>query len=83
MAAYPGFDSLAESLLWRDGGGAVATFAPTALSDNGQAHTLNLGLVDALVGPRASATLGEANAAALADLGQRRAASGICWKRIR
>ena len=68
---YPGYDSLAETLLWRQGGGAVASIAPTGLSDNGQAHTLNLGLVDALIGPRASATLGEANAAALADLARK------------
>jgi len=68
---YPGYDSLAETLLWRQGGGAVAAIAPTGLSDNGQAHTLNLSLVDALIGPRASATLGEANAAALADLARK------------
>lgn len=69
--SFPGFDSLAETLLWRVGGGAVATIAPTGLSDNGQAHTLNLSLIDALAGPRASATLGEANAAALADLARK------------
>jgi len=68
---YPGYDSLAETLLWRQGGGAVASIAPTGLSDNGQAHTLNLGLVDALIGPRASTTLGEANAAALAELARK------------
>ncbi len=68
---YPGYDSLAETLLWRQGGGAIAAVAPTGLSDNGQAHTLNMSLVDALVGPRASATLGEANAAALADFARK------------
>lgn len=68
---YPGYDSLAETLLWRDGGGAVAAIAPTGLSDNGQAHTLNLSLVDTLVGPRRSATLGAANAAALADFARK------------
>lgn len=68
---YPGYDSLAETLLWRQGGGAVAAIAPTGLSDNGQAHTLNMSLVGTLAGARASATLGEANAAALADFARK------------
>ena len=69
--SYPGYDSLAETLLWRDGGGAIAAVAPTGLSDNGQAHTLNMSLVGTLVGPRASATLGDATTAALADFARK------------
>ena len=67
----PGYDSLAESLLWRRQGGVVAGFAPSALSDNAQAHTLNTSMVNALAGKNASATLGEAAAAALADFAKK------------
>jgi uncharacterized repeat protein (TIGR01451 family) len=67
----PGYDSLAESLLWRRQGGVVAGFAPSALSDNAQAHTLNTSMVNALAGKNASATLGEAAAAALADFARK------------
>jgi hypothetical protein len=69
--SYPGYDSLAETLLWREGGGAIGAVAPTGLSDNGQAHMLNMSLVRALVGPRARITLGDANAAALADFARK------------
>jgi hypothetical protein len=65
---FPGFDSLAETLLWRPGGGAVAAFAPTGLSENSQAHILDLSMVKAMVGARASPTLGDAAVAAVADL---------------
>jgi Peptidase family C25 len=68
---YPGYDSLTETLLWRQGGGAVAAFAPTGLSDNRQAHILDLSLVNALVGTSASATLGDAAVAAVADLAKK------------
>ncbi|MFZ1574633.1 MAG: C25 family cysteine peptidase, partial [Chromatiaceae bacterium] len=66
--SYPGTTSLAETLLWRVGGGAVAAFAATALAVDDQAHTLNLAFVDALYGPHPSATLGEAVNAALSEL---------------
>jgi hypothetical protein len=65
--SYPGYDSLAESLLWRQGGGAVASFVPTALMLNGQSHMLNLSLIDTLVGSNARPSLGEAATAALRD----------------
>jgi hypothetical protein len=65
--SYPGYDSIVESLLWRQGGGAVAAFAPSALSDNSQAHKLNLSVVNALGGATSRPTLGEAAAAAIAD----------------
>jgi len=65
--SYPGWDSLAESLLWREGGGAVASFVPTALSLSGQSHTLNLSMIDKLVGSNARPSLGEAATAALKD----------------
>jgi len=65
--SYPGYDSLAESLLWRQGGGAVASFVPTALTLNGQSHMLNLSLIDTLVGTNARPSLGEAATAALRD----------------
>lgn len=63
----PGWDSLVESLLWSFPGGVVAAFAPTAFSDDAQAHVLNMGLVTAMTGAGAKATLGEAGIAALAD----------------
>jgi hypothetical protein len=69
--SYPGYDSIVESLLWRQSGGAVAAFAPTALSDNGQAHKLNLSIVDALGGAASRPTLGEAAAAAIADFARK------------
>ena len=66
-----GFDSLTETLLWRQGGGIVAAMAPTGMSDNAQAHILNLSIVDALFGSGASPTLGEATNAALTNLARR------------
>lgn len=69
--SIPGFDSLTETLLWRQGGGIVAALAPTGMSDNGQAHILNLGIVDALFGSGASPTLGEATNAALSGLARK------------
>jgi hypothetical protein len=68
--SYPGYDSLAEAMLWRDGGGAVAAFAPSALSEDAFANKLNLALVKSLVGPGASPSLGEAANAALTSLAQ-------------
>lgn len=65
--SYPGWDSLAETLLWRQGGGAVAALASAGMSDNSQAHLLNLSVVKALSGPRASQTFGDAATAALTD----------------
>ena len=65
--SYPGWDSLAETLLWRQGGGAVAALAASGMSDNSQAHILNLSVVKTLSGPGRSQTLGEAVAAALTD----------------
>ncbi len=65
--SYPGYDSLVETLLWRQGGGIVAAFAPTGLSDNSQAHVLNLGITNTLFGAGASPTLGDAAAAAKAS----------------
>jgi hypothetical protein len=56
-------------LLWRQGGGIVAAVAPTGTSDNGQAHTLNLSLVDSLFG--ATPVLGDAVTAAKADFATR------------
>ena len=64
---YPGTNSLTEMLLWRQGGGAVAAFVPTALSEDHRAHALNLSLINALAGPKPSATLGEAAVAALRE----------------
>lgn len=64
---YPGTISLTETMLWRQGGGAVAAFVPNALSDSNQAQVLNLSLVNALYGPQPSATLGEAAVAALRE----------------
>ncbi len=69
--SYPGTTSLVEALLWRRGGGAVAAFAPTGLSVDQQASVLSLSLVDALAGPGARATLGEAAVSALADLAKK------------
>jgi len=63
--SYPGFDSLAETLLWQQGGGAIAALASAGMSDNSQAHLLNLNVVKTLSGRSASQTLGEAAAAAL------------------
>ena len=64
---YPGTNSLTEMLLWRQGGGAVAAFVPNALSEDHRAHGLNLSLMNALAGPKPSATLGEAAVAALRE----------------
>jgi hypothetical protein len=66
-----GFDSLTETLLWRQGGGIVAALAPTGMSDNAQAHILNLSIVDALFGSGASPTLGEATNTALTNLARK------------
>jgi len=71
---YPGFDSLAETLLWRTGGGAIAAVAPTGLSENGQAHVLNMSFMGALTGSGAGTTLGAATAAALSDFARKGAA---------
>lgn len=67
--SYLGQDSLTEALLWRQGGGIVAAFASTGPSDDGQAHALNLSLIDALFG--ATPVLGDAAAVALADLARK------------
>ncbi|MDS4025914.1 MAG: C25 family cysteine peptidase [Candidatus Contendobacter sp.] len=67
--SYPGQDSLTEALLWRQGGGIVAAFASTGPSDDGQAHTLNLSLIDTLFGT--TPVLGDAAAAALTDLARK------------
>jgi hypothetical protein len=69
--SWPGTTSLSEELLWRVGGGAVAAFAPTGLSDDHQANVLNLSFVDAIAGSRPSATLGDAANAALADFARK------------
>jgi hypothetical protein len=53
------------------GGGVVAAFAPTGLSDNSKAHILNLSLVSTLGGTSARPTLGEAAAAAIADFARK------------
>lgn len=39
--AYPGYDSLSEALVLKPAGGAVAVWAPTALSNHAFAATLN------------------------------------------
>ena len=65
--SYPGWDSLAETLLWRQGGGVVAALASAGMSDNSQAHILNLSVVKALSGPGANQILGDAAMAALTD----------------
>ena len=62
----PGTDSLTEALLWSQSGGIVAAVAPMGLSDAGQAHTLNLSLVDSLFG--VTPVLGDATIAAKANL---------------
>jgi hypothetical protein len=41
--ANPGFDSLSESLLLKNGGGAVAVWSPTGLSFNDLARVLDEG----------------------------------------
>ena len=69
--SIPGFDSLTETLLWRQGGGIVAALAPTGMSDNAQAHLLNLSIVDTLFGGGARPTLGEATNAALTKLARK------------
>jgi hypothetical protein len=66
-SSYPGYESLTESLLRRQEGGVVATFSPTGLSDDKEAHKLNLSLVGTLGGPTSRPTLGEAVAAAIAN----------------
>lgn len=66
--SYPGWDSLTETLLWQQDAGSVAAFAPTGLSDDSQAHVLNLSLVKALFGPGANPILGDAANAARASL---------------
>lgn len=63
--AYPGFDALTDTLLLKTDGGAVAAFAPTGMSLDNHAHTLDLSLVDALYGQSAVPTLGEAAVKAL------------------
>jgi hypothetical protein len=65
--SYPGWDSLAETLLWRQDGGAIAALAAAGMSDNSQAHLLNLNVVNALSGPGARQTLGDAATAALTN----------------
>lgn len=69
--SIPGFDSLTEALLWRLGGGIVAALAPTGMSDNAQAHLLNLSIVDTLFSGGANPTLGEATNAALTNLARK------------
>lgn len=66
--SYPGFNSLAEKLLWRQGGGAIAAWAPTGLSSNEQALILDQAFVEALYRSPRAATLGDAVQAALAAL---------------
>ena len=66
--SHPGWDSLTETLLWQQDGGIIAAFAPTGLSDDSQAHVLNLSLVKALFGSGANPILGDAANAARARL---------------
>ena len=65
--SYPGWDSLAETLLWQQGGGAIAALAAAGMSDNSQAHLLNLNVVNTLSGPGARQTLGDAATTALTN----------------
>jgi hypothetical protein len=44
----PGWSSLAEALVMREGGGAIAAWSPSGLSYNSQALILNRALIDAL-----------------------------------
>ncbi|MDG4554907.1 MAG: C25 family cysteine peptidase, partial [Candidatus Competibacter sp.] len=69
--SFPGFDSLAETLLWQQDGGIVAALAPVGMSDNDQAHILNLSIVDALFSGGANSTLGDATNAALTNLARK------------
>ena len=43
----PGFETLGEALVVRQGGGAMATWAPTGLSDNGEAAKLDRAFIQA------------------------------------
>jgi uncharacterized repeat protein (TIGR01451 family) len=54
----PGYDSLSESLVIDNGGGAVAVWAPTGLSYNDLAKTLDEGFFESALGGRT--TLGKA-----------------------
>ena len=82
---YPGYDSLAETLLWRTGGGAIAAVAPTGLSDNGQAHLLNMSLVGALrnTGARVRAPRWVRPPPLLCPSSPARARSATCWTSTR
>ena len=55
--AYPQWRSLTETLVLREGGGAIAALAPSGQSIDGDAHRMNLTFVDALT---AGASIGEA-----------------------
>ncbi|RMD68457.1 MAG: hypothetical protein D6819_09335 [Gammaproteobacteria bacterium] len=64
--AYPGLDSLAERMTMAAGRGSIAAFAPTGLSENGQAVRLNKAFVQALY--NGHQTVGEAAQAAKAQV---------------
>jgi hypothetical protein len=50
LFAYPGFSSIGEELVLLPGGGAVALFAPSGLSFNGEAAQLGARLLERLAG---------------------------------
>jgi hypothetical protein len=64
---YPGFDSMAETLLWDTSGGVVLTFASTGLSMDDEAHKLNLSLIKALGAPGSRPVFGDAARAAMSE----------------
>ena len=64
LFAYPGFSSIGEELVLLPGGGAVALFAPSGLSFNGEAAQLGARLLERLV--TGSGLLGDRTLAGLA-----------------
>ncbi len=61
---FPGYDSLVDALVRHDGGGAIAAFAPTGLSNAQEAAALGRTVVEVLMVSPPKATLGEVVVAA-------------------
>jgi hypothetical protein len=68
--AIPGYDCLSESLILKPGGGAVAVWAPTGLSNSAEAKILDMEFFRATFTDESS-TLGQAVLSALEGYGRR------------
>ena len=80
--AYPGTESLVETLLGKAGAGIAGAFAPTGQSWNYLAHQIDLAFTDALYGGGGVETAGEAAAIAVGAVGdtpQERFMRDIYW----